>query len=658
MDPKNRIKQLVELLIKYNIEYYENDAPSVSDVEYDSLMRELESLEALYPEYVLPNSPTKKVGSLSSTKLEKIQFAVPMLSLGNAFSHDELREFNARITKDGIFPTYVCELKIDGIASSAQYTNGEYFLGATRGNGAVGENITENMRVIDDLPKKLSQDVDVEVRGEVYMRKEVLEFLNSKRIEAGEEPFKNLRNAAGGSLRQLDSNVTKNRRLDIFNYTLVNPEKYNVTSQIESLEYLQKLGFKVNPHYRHCENIEEVIAYIEEWKDKRKELDYDTDGVVIKVNDFAMQKEIGYTVKSPKWAIAYKFPAMEVETELLDIVFTVGRTGNITPNAVLSPVQIAGSTVQRATLNNEDFITERDIRIGDYVVVRKAGEIIPEIIKVNFERRKQDLKPFVMIDDCPKCHQPLVRNKNEAVHYCQNEKCPGRIVASLIYFASRPAMNIEGLGEKIVEELFELNMLGKITDIYRLKDHKETLVKLEGYGDKSVEAMLEAIEASKQNSLDRVITSLGIRFVGSKVSKILARKFTNLTELSNATYDELKAIKDIGDATAMSIVEYFGANQNLINELIELGINPEEKKEEDANQIFAGQTIVLTGKLSIYTREEATNIIERLGGNVAGSVSKKTSMVVAGEDAGSKKAKALALGIKIINEDEFKDLIN
>lgn len=657
MNPQEKIKELVELLNKYSQEYYNNDVSLVSDFEYDSLLRELENLEKEYPDYILPNSPTKRVGDFSESELEKIYYKTPMLSLANVFNENELIEFDNRIKKEGFNPKYVCELKIDGIASNANYSSGIFILGSTRGNGVVGENITSNMKTIKSLPQVLSNNLDIELRGEVYMKKSVFNYLNDIRKEKSEELFKNPRNAAGGSLRQLNPKITEERKLDIFNYTIVNPEKYGLHNQYEALKFIEKNGFSVNPNYELCNDINEVIKYIEKWKDTRKELDYETDGVVIKVNDFSMQERIGYTVKSPKWAVAYKFPAIEVETKMLDIVFTVGRTGNITPNAVLEPVMIAGSLVQRATLNNEDFITDRDIRIGDYVLVRKAGEIIPEVVRVSFERRSDGLKPFKMIQVCPECHQTLVRANDEAVHYCLNEECPGRIKAGLVYFASRGCMNIEGLGEKLVEDLFNLGYIKKITDIYGLYKYRMQLENIEGLGEKSVSALLDAIEKSKENSLDKVITSLGIRFVGSKVAKILTKRFFSLDEFLTATYEDYVGIKDIGTSTAKSLVNYFKKNYNLIKELESLGINPIEEAITNEEQIFAGMTIVLTGKLESLTRDEASEIIEKLGGNASTSVSKKTSFVVCGSDAGSKRTKALELGIKIISEDEFLDLV-
>lgn len=652
-DVKQRIYELTERLNKYRKEYYEQDAPTISDYEYDSLIHNLEELEKEYPEYALPNSPTKQVGYTAQTQFEKVIFEKPMLSFGDIFNYDEVREFVNRIYNQGFHPTFVCELKIDGIASSITYNKGFLTLGSTRGNGSVGENITENVKTIESLPKVLAKDIDVEVRGEVYMKRSVLNSLNEERKEQGLELFKNCRNAAGGSLRQLDPNITRLRKLDTFDYTLVHPENYGVKNQIDALKYMKECGFEVNPNYKLCKTVDDIIEYLEYWKDERHNLDYDTDGVVIKVNEFDLQEKIGYTVKAPKWGIAFKFPAEEVETELLDIVYTVGRTGNITPNAVLEPVFISGSLVQRATLNNEDFCINKDIRIGDYVVVRKAGEIIPEVVSVNLDRRRPHLKPFKMIEKCPVCGKELSRKNGESSHFCLNEKCDGRMMASLIYFASRPCMDIEGLGEKMVEDLYELNYIKKITDIYYLKNYYNDLIKLDGYGEKSIQTLLDNIEKSKQNPLDRVITSLGIRFVGSKVAKILANEFGSLTDLQNASVESLSNIRDIGISIATSVVNFMSVNSDLVNELKSLGINPTTQKVSKEGLLYSGKAIVLTGKLETLTREEASKIIEDLGGTATSSVSKKTYMVVAGSDAGSKLTKAQALGIKIINEKEF-----
>ncbi len=654
---KEKIYELTQRLNRYRYEYYSLDNPSISDLEYDSLLRELEKLEKAYPEYVLPNSPTKNVGYTPLANFEKVVFEKPMLSLQNAFSFDEFILFDERIKKEGFKPSYLCELKIDGIASSVVYKNGLFVKAYTRGDGLVGENITENIRTISDLPKVLPLDVDLEVRGEVYMSLEVFNELNQKKAEAGEELFKNPRNAAGGSLRQLDYNITKERNLSLFTYTIVEPSRYGLNTQEEALKYLTRLGFPVNPHYRHCKDSNEVIEYLKFIQDFRKTLSYDTDGVVIKVNEFNLYDEIGVTTKNPKWAIAYKFPSFIVETKLIDIIFTVGRTGTIHPNAILEPIMIGGSLVQRATLNNEDFIKERDIRIGDIVYLRKAGEIIPEVVGVNLARRQEQLPQFTMIQNCPKCNKPLQKKEAEVATYCINEACPGRILANLVYFASKSGMDIDGLGEKIIEQLFTLGYLKTISDIYHLEKYKQELIKLEGFGLKSVETLLDNIEKSKSNPLEKVIASLGIRLVGTKGAKILVKKLFSLTDLLYVTKEELLSIKEIGPATADSIISFVNTNKNLINDLIALGINPQKDNKVLTTSLFSGKTFVLTGKLSSLTREEATKLIEEKGGSVSSSVSKNTNYLLVGIDAGSKLEKAKQLKVPIITEEEFLRMV-
>ena len=657
-DIQQRMIYLTNLLHRYNYEYYVLDNPTVEDVEYDSLMRELEQLEKEYPEYASPDSPTQKVGDYLKNDLDEIIHINPMLSLGNAFSYDELREFDERIRKVVNNFTYNVELKIDGIASTIHYENGLLVLGATRGNGTVGENITPNVLMINTLPKILTENINVEVRGEVYMSNAVFNEINEQRSKLGLNLLANPRNAAGGSLRQLDPQVTKERKLDHFAYTLVNPEKYNIYTQSDSMEYMKKLGFNINNHYRHCKTIEDVIDYIEEYKDKRKTLEYATDGIVIKVNEFDLYDLIGYTVKTPKWAIAYKFPAEIVTTKLNNIIYTVGRTGIITPNAVLDPVYIAGTRVSRATLNNEDFIISRDIRIGDFVKVRKAGEIIPEVVEVDISRRDQNLKPFKMIEHCPICSSKLIKALNEAEHYCKNPECGGRILEGIIHFASRVAMDIEGLGEKQIEQLYSLGYLKDASDIYLLENYQDELLQLERFGKQKVNNLINAINESKKQTLDRFIFALGIRFVGAKVAKILAKQYKSIDNLKQATLEELIDIYDIGEAIGKSIIEYFNNSKNLIllDKFKSYGINP-YMADNTKGQTFAGMTVVLTGKLETMSREEASEIIENLGGQTASSVSKKTSLVVAGPNAGSKLTKAQSLGIKIINEQEFLEMI-
>lgn len=655
---KQRMKELTQELKQYNYEYYVLDNPTVDDIEYDSKMRELERLEKEYPMYQDPNTPTKQVGAFLKTELSSITHEVPMLSLANAFSYDELEEFDERISKVVSNYTYNVELKIDGIASSIHYEDGLLVLGATRGNGVVGENITNNVLKVGKLPKVLTKKVNAEVRGEVYMSKEVFESLNKIRQEENQPLFANPRNAAGGSLRQLDANITAQRKLEHFAYTLVNPKSHNINSQSDAMEYMRSLGFNINPHYRHCKNIQEVIKYIEEYKEKRKTLEYETDGIVIKVNEMNLYDTIGYTVKVPKWAIAYKFPAEVVTTKLQDIIFTVGRTGIITPNAVLDPVYVGGTMVSRATLNNEDFIISRDIRIGDYVKVRKAGEIIPEVVEVDLSRRDENLRPFKMIEYCPICNEPLYKKENEAEHYCHNEDCGGRILEGIIHFASRVAMDIDGLGDKQIETLYNLGYIKDSADIYDLYKYEEEIINIDRFGKKKVENLLNAIEESKTNTLDKFIFGLGIRFVGAKASKNLAKIYSTIEELQNASIEELQNIDDIGVVMATSIYEYFKkqANLDLLNKFKNLGVNPTIVKQKTGS-LFKDMTIVLTGSLEKFTRDEASLIIEKLGGKTSSSVSKKTSMVLAGEAAGSKLKKAQELNIKIISESEFEEMI-
>ena len=661
MDYIKRMRELEKILKQYNYEYYVLDNPTVSDLEYDSLMKELERLEIEHPASINPDSPTKKVGDYLKLELEEIVHTNPMMSLANAFSYQELREFDERIKKSINQPVeYTCELKIDGIASTIHYEDGLLVLAATRGNGQIGENITKNALTINSLPKVLTKHESLEVRGEVYMLKKVFNELNEQRKKDNKPLFANPRNAAGGSLRQLDASITKLRKLDQFSYTLVNPQKYQIYRQSDAMEYLKELGFSVNPHFRKCHNINEVIDYIEEYKDKRKELPYETDGIVIKVDDLTLYDEIGYTVKTPKWAIAYKFPAEVAVTKLKDIIFTVGRTGMITPNAVLDPVLISGSTVSRATLNNEDFIVSRDIRIGDYVRVRKAGEIIPEIVEVDLSRRPEGLKPFKMLEYCPECGEALVKRVNESEHHCVNPNCCGRILEQLIHFASRPAMDIEGLGEKQMELLYNLGYIKDVSDIYLLKNYYYDLLTLDGYGEQKVNNILSAIEKSKGNQLDQLIFGLGIQHVGSKASKNLAKIYHSLDELKAASFEQLISIPDIGTIMAESILTYFNNLKNieLIEKLKSLGVNPISSYVQKDNLPLAGLTIVVTGTLDSLSREEANNLIEEFGGKASSSVSKKTTYVLAGKDAGSKLAKANQLGVKIITETEFLDMIN
>lgn len=652
---KQRVEELTKLLNQYNKEYYVLDKPSVSDREYDRLMQELIELEAQYPELKSSTSPTVRVGGAILEGFNKVQHEKPMLSLGNAFNEGDLRDFDARIRKVSPNISYVCELKIDGLAVTLHYRDGQFVKGATRGDGVVGEDISENLKTIQTIPLHIPYKDPLEVRGEVYMSKATLDKLNKQRAEKGEELFANPRNAAAGSLRQLDSRIAAKRELAMFCYAVPSAEELGCQTHDESLQKIEELGFNVNPNREVCDSIDGVLAYIEKWSTNRFDLPYEIDGIVIKVNQLNEQQKLGSTVKSPRWAIAYKFPAEEVETILKDIIFTVGRTGMVTPNAVLEPVRVAGTRVSRATLHNEDYVKERDIRINDRVIIRKAGEIIPEVVKPVIDARHGDEAPFEMIQDCPRCGSELIREAGEADYYCLNIDCPARIVESLCHFVSRDAMNIDGLGVKVVEQLYDNQLIENVADIYKLQ--KEQLLPLERMGEKKVTNLLTAIENSKQNSLERLLFGLGVRHVGSKTAKVLAAHFETIDALMQATFDDFKGIAEIGDVIANSILHYFTqeANVQLINELKALGLNMSYTgvKVSTANEAneFYGKTVVLTGTLATLSRKEAGVKLEALGAKVSGSVSAKTDFLVAGEKSGSKLKKAQELGVTVIDEE-------
>lgn len=652
---KQRVEELTKLLNQYNKEYYVLDKPSVSDREYDRLMQELIELEAQYPELKSSTSPTVRVGGAILEGFNKVQHEKPMLSLGNAFNEGDLRDFDARIRKVSPNISYVCELKIDGLAVTLHYRDGKFVKGATRGDGVVGEDISENLKTIQTIPLHIPYKDPLEVRGEVYMSKATLDKLNKQRAEKGEELFANPRNAAAGSLRQLDSRIAAKRELAMFCYAVPSAEELGCQTHDESLQKIEELGFNVNPNREVCDSIDGVLAYIEKWSTNRFDLPYEIDGIVIKVNQLNEQQKLGSTVKSPRWAIAYKFPAEEVETILKDIIFTVGRTGMVTPNAVLEPVRVAGTRVSRATLHNEDYVKERDIRINDRVIIRKAGEIIPEVVKPVIDARHGDEAPFEMIQECPRCGSELIREAGEADYYCLNIDCPARIVESLCHFVSRDAMNIDGLGVKVVEQLYDNQLIENVADIYKLQ--KEQLLPLERMGEKKVTNLLTAIENSKQNSLERLLFGLGVRHVGSKTAKVLAAHFETIDALMQATFDDFKGIAEIGDVIANSIVHYFtqDANVQLINELKALGLNMSYTgvKVSTANEAneFYGKTVVLTGTLATLSRKEAGVKLEALGAKVSGSVSAKTDFLVAGEKSGSKLKKAQELGVTVIDEE-------
>ena len=655
---KEEIFKLVALLNKYSYDYYVEDNPQISDTEYDTLYKQLEKLEQEYPEFILDDSPTQRVGDRVLDEFEKVIHKVPMLSLSNTFSIEDLRDFDSRISKlssdDSI--EYICELKIDGLAISINYENGKLVSAATRGDGMVGENVTENIKTIFSIPKTLKTKKSFEVRGEVYLPKKSFELLNKEREENNEVLFANPRNAAAGSLRQLDSKITAKRKLSAFIYSVVGDE--NINSQKMALTVAADLGLPVNPNFKLCKTIDEVVDYIMYWEEHKQDLPYEIDGIVIKVNSYSLQKEIGSTQKSPRWATAYKFPEEELATKLLDIELSVGRTGIITPVAVLNPINISGSTVSKASLHNKDIIDELDIHIGDMVVVKKAGEIIPKVVRVVEELRLDNSEKYVMPNICPSCQSKTFTKEGDPFTRCLNPDCPEQNIRKIIHFASREALNIEGLGDKVVATLYEKGIIKHTIDLFSLDRNK--LVELERMGDKSVDNLLNAIENSKQSSLDKVIFALGILNVGKKAGKILAEYYKNLTNFSKATVDELLELPDIGLITAESIVDYLSNDNNLrfINELIEIGMNPQyEIQNKNTDNIFSGKTIVLTGKLVELTRNEAKEYLERLGAKVTGSVTSKTDYVIAGEKAGSKLAKAEQLGIQVLGEDEFIDIM-
>ena len=655
---QEEISKLVSLLNKYSYDYYVEDNPQISDTEYDTLYKQLEKLEENHPEYILENSPTQRVGDRVLDEFEKITHKVPMLSLSNTFSTEDLRDFDARISKlvPGQNVEYICELKIDGLAISIKYENGKLVSAATRGDGSVGEDVTENIKTIFSIPKVLKDNRSFEVRGEVYLPRKSFELLNTERENNNEVLFANPRNAAAGSLRQLDSKITAKRRLSAFIYSIVGDD--SIVSQENALNIAKEYDLPVNPNFKLCKNIDEVIEYINYWTDHKKDLPYDIDGIVIKVNSYDTQEEVGYTQKSPRWATAYKFPEEELATKLLDVELSVGRTGIITPVAILDPIVISGSTVSKASLHNKDIIEELDIHIGDMVVVKKAGEIIPKVVRVVRELRTEGSTKYTMPNTCPSCGQQTYTKENDPFTRCKNPDCPDQNIRRIIHFASRDALNIEGLGDKVVTTLYEKGIIAHTIDLFSLE--REKLISLDRMGEKSVDNLLNAIENSKQNSLDKVIFALGILNVGKKAGKILAEKYLNLTNLMNATLDELVNLDDFGQITAESILDYLSDENNIkfINDLIKVGMNPQyEVQEVNTDNIFAGKTVVLTGKLVELTRNEAKEYLEKYGAKVTGSVTSKTDLVIAGEKAGSKLAKAEQLGIRVINEEEFANMV-
>lgn len=657
MNPKERIADLVKTLNQANVDYYLNDNPTLTDNEYDSLLMELFRLEEEYPEYKLPESPTSNVGTKILDSFAKITHQTPMFSLADVFNEDEVEAFVTRVEKEIKDPEFVCELKMDGLGVNLTYKDGLLISAATRGDGVTGEDITNNFKTIKYVPIKLKEPIDLEVRGEIYMTKKSFAEANKKRIANGEEPFQNPRNAAAGSARQLNSAIAKERKLDTVLYHVPNTTE---KTHYDTLKELEKLGLPINPNSRKVHNFQEIKEYIEEWTEKRPDLPYEIDGIVIKLNDIAGQRKMGNTARYPRWAVAYKFPAEKVVTQLEDIIFTVGRTGQITPNAVLAPVKVAGSTIRRATLHNESYIREKDLRIGDYVIIHKAGDVIPEVVEPVLERR-QNVSLFEMISECPICHTKLIKSPSGIDYLCPNNHCPARKIEGLIHFVSRPAMNIDGLGDAIIEDFYNMNIITKIEDIYNLKDRKEELIELEGFGKKSVDNLLTSIEASKNNSLERLLFALGISGIGAKTAKVLAKKYDNIDNLMNATTEELTAIKDIGEVLANNIHYYFTKEENikLINNLKNIGINMTYKGEKTLNNpLISNKKFVITGTISFMTRDEIKNILEKYDGTAVESVSKKTDVVIVGDSPGSKYEKAQKLGIEIWDENKLKEVID
>lgn len=653
----DRMNEIIELLNKYAYEYYTLDKPSVEDAEYDRLMQELIRIESSHPEWVRLDSPTRKIGGEVISEFEKVTHRVPMMSLGNVFNEEEIRDFDEKVSK--VFPNheYVCELKIDGLAFNLEYKDGVFVRAATRGNGIVGEDITHNVKTIKSIPHVLKEKVDLDIRGEIYMSKKSFNKLNERQKEKGENIFQNPRNAAAGSIRQLDSSVAASRGLDVFLYHY--PETPFKT-HYETLMYMKKLGFVVNPNIRLCKNIDEVLSFIHEWTEKRNTLPYEIDGIVIKVNDIEQQRELGFTAKVPKWATAYKFPPEHVLTKLTDIIFTVGRTGQITPNAVLEPVRVMGSTISRATLHNADYCIEKDIRVGDYVYIYKAGDVIPAVDRVELKRRNGTEKTFEMIKYCPMCGSTLVQKDGMVDYFCENIHCPARKIEGLIHFVSRGAMNILGLGDRIMEDFFNYGYIKEFSDIYKLDKYKEELTLLEGFGNKSIEAILKSIEDSKQNSLDRLLFALGINGIGAKTAKLLCKYYTTIDSLIDATEEELATIRDIGPTLSINIVNYFKDEKNIeeINELRKLGVNMTyngKKMIEDEN--FKDKRFVITGSFDNISRDEIKEFIEERGGLTSDSVSKKTDVVLVGEAPGSKRDKAIELNIPIWNQAKLFEIM-
>ena len=658
---KERYDELVELLNKANYEYHVLDnATTMTDEEYDNYLREVYDIEEKHPEWKREDSPTTKIGGVILDKFEKVTHNIPMMSLADVFNEDEIIAFDKRIKDENIEPEYVCELKIDGLSVSLKYEKGNLVSGATRGDGVIGEDITNNVKTIKQVPLKLSEPIDIEVRGEIYMSRETLKKLNEEREKNGEPLLKNCRNAAAGSIRQLDSSIAAKRNLEIWIYHLPNPESYGIKTHHEALKFMKDLGFRTNPNNKLVKNIDEVLEYIETKNEERPNLPYDIDGVVIKLDNLKDHEKMGNTIRYPKWAVAYKFPAEEVSTKLNDIIFTVGRTGQITPNAVLEPVMVMGSTISRATLHNEEYVIAKDLRIGDTVSIRKAGDVIPEVVAPKKELRNGTEKLFQMIDKCPICGASLVKKEGQVDYYCPNNSCPARSIEKLIHFASKGAMDIDGLGDEIIEDFYNLNVVRNYVDFFMLFKHKDLIMSQEGYGLKKISNILDAAENSKHNSLERLLFGLGIEGIGIKTAKVLAENYPNIRLLYDVSKEELSSIKDIGPILANSIYSYFQKDENrsVIEQLIDVGVNVDYLgASKKFNDKVTGKKIVITGTLSVASRPFIKDVLESYGAVIVESVSKKTDLVLCGENPGSKYDKAKELKIRILNDEEVTKLI-
>lgn len=659
-EAKNKIDELRKTLEYHNKKYYDDDNPEISDFEYDMLNNELKNLEKQFPDLIDENSNTQKVGGHVKEGFSEVVHEVPLQSLQDVFSIEELKEFDERVKKNigDLELNYVVETKIDGLSVALEYVNGEFVRGATRGNGLIGEDVTENLKTIKNIPKKLKENVNIIVRGEVFIGTQDFEKMNEEREVLGESLFANARNAAAGSLRQLDSKITAKRPLDIFIFNVQRLDGNTFNSHNEQLNYMKKLGFNVNPVHDYCSNIDDAVEAVKKIGENRDKLSFGIDGAVIKVDELDLREKLGVTSKTPRWAIAYKYPPEQKQTILKDIICQVGRTGAITPMAILEPVRVAGSTISKTTLHNEDFVKEKDLKIGDTVIIQKAGDVIPEVVSVVKEKRTGKEKDFSMPTVCPVCGAPAIREEGEAVTRCTGIECSAKALRSIVHFSSKVGMDIDGLGYSIIEQLIDKGLIKGIADIYTLK--LEDIASLKKNGKKFAQNLIDAINESKHNDLSKLLTALGIRHVGARLAKSLAKKYKNIDVLINTNLEELSMQDDVGEKTALSIYEFFKQEQtiDLIDKLKSAGVNMESLEEESTDNRFEGMTFVLTGSLEQFTRDQASEIIEKMGGKTSSSVSKKTTYVLAGEDAGSKLTKAQNLGITVISENDFKEMIS